>query len=220
MKIGEIKIDSGGEYVGSVAQLSCDDGFAIWDENETRKSEITCLPDGKWDADLDANCYETPKCPEPNRDVWICALSNKNRNGPKIFSKKWKFTNMKICKKGIQVLQRERFFYLAIFQKKVSKIFKKIFTMNIFFWKFLDIFFWKFLKLFFWNSKIFKKNIQKFSKKIFKNFQKNIRKFSNKNIRKFSNKKKYSKISKQKNIQKVSEKCFWQNVMILQLRAL
>ena len=76
---GEIKIDSGAEYVGSVGQLSCDDGFAIWDENGTKRSQIKCQADGKWDGKLDAVCYETPKCTEPNQAVWHCALNNKNR---------------------------------------------------------------------------------------------------------------------------------------------
>ena len=76
---GEIKIDSGAEYVGSVAQLSCDDGFAIWDENGTKKSQVACQSSGEWDGELSAVCYETPKCPAPDTNVWHCQLNNKNR---------------------------------------------------------------------------------------------------------------------------------------------
>lgn len=76
---GDIKIDSGAEYVGSVAQLSCQDGFAIWDENGTKQKTITCQENGTWDGVLNALCYETPKCKDPDNEVWNCALNNKNR---------------------------------------------------------------------------------------------------------------------------------------------
>ena len=76
---GDIKIDSGAEYVGSVAQLSCQDGFAIWDEDGTKQKTITCQENGTWDGNLNALCYETPKCKVPDPNVWNCALNNRNR---------------------------------------------------------------------------------------------------------------------------------------------
>ena len=76
---GEFKIDSGAEYANSIAVLSCDDGFSLWDENGTKNSKIRCQENGTWDKILDAVCYETPSCPEPSKKNWRCALNNKNR---------------------------------------------------------------------------------------------------------------------------------------------